>query len=90
MALFASSLMHCQRRLQISRVKNIGNVSRLKRRAFRLASPYGGLRFLSFSFNISIVDCIAGVVRCVIVRKKSFLNVSFLMTINCITALISF
>ena len=43
MTLFALSLMQCQRRLQISRVKNIGNVFELRGVAFRLAPPYGGL-----------------------------------------------
>ena len=42
-ALFALSLIQCQRRLQISRVKNIGNVSILSGVAFRLAPPHGGL-----------------------------------------------
>ena len=41
-ALFALSVLHCQRRLQISRVKNIGNVFELSGEAFRLAPLYGG------------------------------------------------
>ena len=52
--LFALSLMQCQRRLQISRVKNIGNVFELSGVAFCPAPPYGGLLvkalFLSFNF----------------------------------------
>ena len=35
--------MHCQRRLLISRVKNIGIVLEQSGVAFRLAPPYGGL-----------------------------------------------
>ena len=35
--------MQCQRRLQISRVKNIGNVLEHSGAAFRLAIPYGGI-----------------------------------------------
>ena len=42
-ALFALSLMQCQRRLQISRLKNISNVFELSGVAFRLALPYGFL-----------------------------------------------
>ena len=48
-ALFALNLMHCQMRLQISRVKNIGNVFKLSGVEFRLVPPYGGiLVFLPF------------------------------------------
>ena len=42
-ALFALNLMQRQRRLQFSRVKNIGNVFELSGMAFHLAPPYGGL-----------------------------------------------
>ena len=42
--LFALSVMQCQRRLQISRVKNIDSVFCLSGVAFLLAPPYGGLR----------------------------------------------
>ena len=35
--------MQCQRRRQISRVNNIGNVFELIGVAFRLAPPYGGI-----------------------------------------------
>ena len=42
-ALFALSLTQYQRRLHISRVKNIGNVFELSGVAFRPAAPYGGL-----------------------------------------------
>ena len=44
---FALNLMQCQRRLQIYRVTNIGNVFELSGMAFRLATPYGGLLLLS-------------------------------------------
>ena len=46
MALFARSLMQCQRRLQNYRVKNIWSVVELRGVAFRLAPPYGGLLVL--------------------------------------------
>ena len=36
-------VMQCQRRLQISQMKNIGSVFELSGVAFRLASPLGGL-----------------------------------------------
>ena len=42
-ALFALSQMRCQRRLQISQEKNIGNVFELSGMAFRLALHYVGL-----------------------------------------------
>ena len=38
-ALFASSLMQCQSRLQISRLKNIGNVFKLSGVAFHIVPP---------------------------------------------------
>ena len=41
--LFALNLMQYQTRLQISHVKNIGNVFELSSVAFRLAPPYDGL-----------------------------------------------
>ena len=41
--LFGLSKMQCQRRLQISRVKNIANIFELSGVTFRLASPYDGL-----------------------------------------------
>ena len=43
MALFALNQMQCQRRLQISRTKNIGNVLEQGGVAFRLAPSHGGL-----------------------------------------------
>ena len=43
MALFALNLMHSQRRLKISHVKNVSNFFKLRAVAFRLAPPYGGL-----------------------------------------------
>ena len=46
-ALFALSLMQCQRRVQISRVKNIGNVFQLSSLTFHLAPLYGRLRVYS-------------------------------------------
>ena len=45
-ALFALSLVQCQGRLQISRVKNIYNVFELSGVAFLLAPHYGGLLVL--------------------------------------------
>ena len=42
-ALFALGLMQYQRRLQIYRLKDIGNVIELSGVAFRLAPPHGGL-----------------------------------------------
>ena len=45
-ALFALNLMQCQRRLQISVVKNIRNVFKLNSVAFHVALPYGGLLVL--------------------------------------------
>ena len=44
-ALFAlnDTKMQCQRRFQISRVKNISNFLEQSGVAFRLAPPYGGL-----------------------------------------------
>ena len=42
-ALFALSLMQCQRCLKTCRVKNISNVFELNCAAFRLSPPYGGL-----------------------------------------------
>ena len=41
-ALLALILMQCQRSVQISRVRNIGNVFELSGVAFRIAPPYGG------------------------------------------------
>ena len=49
-ALFALS-MQCQWSLQISRVKNIGNVLELSGVAFRLAPPHGGLVLLHSGAN---------------------------------------
>ena len=40
--------MQRQTRLQISRVKNVGNVFELSDVAFRLAPPYGGLLILQY------------------------------------------
>ena len=40
-ALLALSLIQWPRRLQISRVKNFGNVSEISGVSFRLAPPYG-------------------------------------------------
>ena len=48
-ALFSLNLMQCQISLQISRVKNSGNVFELSGAAFRLAPPYG----VFLVFNIS-------------------------------------
>ena len=42
-ALFVLNLMQCQRRLQNSRVKNIGNVFELSSVTFRPATEYCGL-----------------------------------------------
>ena len=45
-----NALMQCQRRLQITRVKNIGNILEQSGVAFRLAPPYGGLLVELFSW----------------------------------------
>ena len=51
--LFALSLVHCQRRLHISRVKNISKVLEESGVSFRLAPPYGGLLVLRhFGFQM--------------------------------------
>ena len=50
-ALFALSLMQCQRRLRISRVKNSDNVFDLRVVSFRLAPFYGGLLVEFFLAN---------------------------------------
>ena len=44
----ALSIMECQRRVQISRLKNIGGVFELSGMAFRLAPAYGGLLVACF------------------------------------------
>ena len=54
--LFALSLMQCQRRLQISRVKNIGNIIELRGMAFCLVPPYG--KFYNEVNVISIKMCV--------------------------------
>ena len=45
-ALFPLNLMHCQMHLQISRVRNIGNVYKLSSVAFCLVPPTGGLHIV--------------------------------------------
>ena len=44
------SVLQRQRRFQISRVKNIGSFQ-IKRHAFRLVPPYGGVLVLIFCFT---------------------------------------
>ena len=62
--LFALNLMQCQRRLQISRVKNIGSLFELSGVGFRLVVPsYGGLLILnSDNFRLGVAsDVTSGV-----------------------------
>ena len=63
-ALFALSLMECQRRLKIFRFKNIDNVFELSGVAFRLALPCGRLLVRLFrAIELKICTCILGDAR---------------------------
>ena len=54
--LFALRLIECERRLQISQVKNISNIFELSIVAFCPAAPYGEL-LVSVLVSIYIAQC---------------------------------
>ena len=82
-ALFALSLIQRQVHLQISRVRNIGNVFNLSGVVFRIGAPYGGLLVKIY---VLLYSCFypmsSGQLRCPNIDSYDFVNKVQLKTIN--------